>query len=52
MLDVNRWLRTQAATTTPPMLLLDTSHLTTGQTVVQTQTWIHQHWPPQSALRE
>jgi hypothetical protein len=34
------------------MLLLDTSHLSSEQTVAQTQTWIHQHWPPQIALRE
>ena len=51
-LDFNRQLRTQAATSPPPMLLLDTSHLTIEQTVAQTQTWIHQHWPPQIALRE
>ncbi len=52
MLDFNRQLRTQAATTPPPMLLFDTSHLSSGQTVAQTQTWIHEHWPPQIALRE
>ena len=52
MLDFNCQLRTQAATTPPPMLLLNTRHLSSGQTGAQTQTWIHQHWPPPIALRE
>lgn len=52
MLDFNGQLRTEAATTPPPMRLLDTSHLSSGQTVALTQTWIHQHRPPQIPPRE
>jgi hypothetical protein len=45
MLEFNRWLREHAATTTPPMSLLDTSHLSVEQSVTQAQAWIHQYWP-------
>jgi hypothetical protein len=50
MLDFNRWLRAHAATTTPPMTLLDTSHLSIEQSVAKTMIWIHQHWPQVSGL--
>jgi hypothetical protein len=42
----NRWLREHASTTTPPMTVLDTSHLTIEQSVGQTMAWIRQYWPP------
>jgi gluconate kinase len=45
MLEFNRWLREHAATTTPPMSLLDTSHLSVEQSVTHAQAWIHQYWP-------
>jgi predicted kinase len=40
MLSFNRWLRAQAATTTPPMALLDTSHMPVAESVAQTIAWI------------
>jgi hypothetical protein len=46
MLDFNRWLREHAATTTPPMTLLDTSRLSVAQSVAETLAWMRQHWPP------
>jgi hypothetical protein len=48
----NRWLREHAATTAPPMALLDTTHLTVHESTAQTQAWIRQHWPPQDAQQE
>jgi UDP-N-acetyl-D-mannosaminuronic acid transferase (WecB/TagA/CpsF family) len=45
MLAFNRWLRAHAATTTPPMLLLDTSHLSLQESGAQTTDWFHQFWP-------
>jgi predicted kinase len=48
MLAFNRWLREHAATTTPPMSLLDTSRLGVDRSVADTAAWFHQFWPPES----
>jgi hypothetical protein len=48
MTAFNHWLRSHAEATSPPMSLLDTSHLTLEQSVSWTHTWIQQHWPPES----
>lgn len=52
MLEFNRWLRQHATTATPPMSLLDTSHVSVEQCVTHAMAWIHQYWPPQSVQRE
>jgi hypothetical protein len=41
----NHWLREHAATTSPPMSLLDTSHVTIEQSASQAIAWIGQYWP-------
>ena len=50
MTAFNQWLRSHAEATSPPMSLLDTSHLTLEQSVSWTHTWIQQRWPPESIL--
>jgi predicted ABC-type ATPase len=45
MREYNRWLRDHASTTTPPMTVLDTSHLTIDECVSQAKAWISQYWP-------
>lgn len=45
MLAFNRWLREHAATTTPPMALLDTSPITVEQSVAETVAWMRRCWP-------
>jgi len=39
-LDFNRWLKEHAATTTPPVTLLDTSHDTPEETAARVAEWI------------
>ena len=46
MREFNRWLRTHAETTTPPMSLLDTSRRSIAKTVELTVAWIRRQWPP------
>ena len=49
ILDFNRWRREHAATTTPPMTLLDTSQLSVERSVTQVVAWMHHYWPAPSA---
>lgn len=42
MLRFNRWFQDHAATTTPPMTLLDTSRLTTAESIQQTAAWVRE----------
>jgi hypothetical protein len=46
MRDFNRWLRTHAADTTPPMSLLDTSRRSIAESAELIVAWIRQQWPP------
>jgi predicted kinase len=45
MKSFNHWLREHASTTTPPMSLLDTSHLSIEESVSHASAWIRQYWP-------
>jgi hypothetical protein len=45
MKSFNRWLREHASTTTPPMSLLDTSHLSIEESASHALAWIRQYWP-------
>ena len=41
MLQFNRWFKTNAGNTQPPMTLLDTTHLSINQCVERVANWIH-----------
>jgi hypothetical protein len=40
MLEFNEWVRTEAAHTSPPMTLLDTTSFTPAQTATQVAAWV------------
>jgi hypothetical protein len=46
MRDFNRWLRTHAADTIPPMSLLDTSRRSIAESAELIVAWIRRQWPP------
>jgi hypothetical protein len=48
MVGFNRWLRDNAATTEPPMDILDTSALTTDEVAMRTAGWVRQRLHPAS----
>jgi gluconate kinase len=41
MLQFNRWFKTNARNTQPPMTLLDTTHLSINQCVERVANWVH-----------
>lgn len=45
MLEFNRWLTENALSTQPPMTVLDTTHLSVGQTVERVADWIRCRLP-------
>jgi hypothetical protein len=45
MLRFNRWFQDNAATTAPPMTLLDTSRLTPAESVARTAAWVREQLP-------